>query len=67
MVDDLWVGFETLHADVVLLKHMFVSQPQLGVVDHVVEEILGKLKVPEPMKFEGARSTKDLKNFIWAM
>lgn len=56
-----------LRANVTLLKHLFVTQPQLGVVDRAVEEISSKLKVPELEKFKGARLAKDLKKFIWDM
>lgn len=67
MLENLKTGFESIHADVALLKLVFLNQPQLGVVNRAADDVLGKLKVPEPKKFEGARSAKDLENFIWDM
>ena len=60
---------EALHTDVVLLKQVVARYPQPGLVDRAAEEssVPGRLKVPEPKKFEGARSAKDLGNFIWDM
>ena len=58
---------QALHTDVVLLKQVVAAYPQPGGVDRAAEEssIPGRLKVPEPKKFEGTRSAKDLENFIW--
>ena len=65
---DLRAAVEEMHADVALLKQVWVARPQQGIADRVAEEAVpGRLKVPEPKKFEGTRSAKDLENFIWDM
>lgn len=49
-----------MHTDVALLKRVFLTHPQQGVVDRAVDVVLGKFKLSELKKFEGAMSAKDL-------
>lgn len=49
------------------MKHVFLTQYQLGVVDRVAEDVPNMLMMAEPKKFEGARLAKALENFIWDM
>lgn len=49
------------------MKHVFLTQCQLGVVDRVAKDVPNMLMMAEPKKFEGARLAKALENFIWDM
>ena len=69
LVDEFREVVQGLHADIALIKQVLSRLLQPGGVDRAAEEssISGRLKVPEPKKFEGTRSAKDLENFIWDM
>ena len=49
-----------LKTKIVLLKRAMRDLPKEG-------EVATKVKVPEPKPFNGARSAKDLDNFLWDM
>lgn len=53
-----------MHADMALLKCILLTQPLSTWVGDVAENASGKTKVPEPKKFKGYRSAKDLDNQI---
>ena len=49
-----------LETEIALLKRAMRGLPREG-------EVATKVKVPEPKSFNGARSAKDLENFLWDM
>ena len=49
-----------LETKIALLKRAMRGLPREG-------EVATKVKVPEPKPFNGARSAKDLENFLWDM
>ena len=49
-----------LETEITLLKKAMRGLPREG-------EVATKVKVPKPKSFNGARSAKDLENFLWDM
>lgn len=50
MGEDLRVGFESIHVDVGLSKHVFLTLHHPRDVDRVAKDVPCKLKVPKPKK-----------------